>query len=107
RPLRSFDVQPFRPHPDAQLIGPGLRRAALPRSRRQHRLPRRRAGDGRGARAVAADELGLDRAGGVAASSGGWLLIAAGVVAILEAFGRFVAEGVGTPAPLAPTERLV
>ena len=37
----------------------------------------------------------------------GWLLIAAGVVAVLEAFGRFVAEGVGTPAPVAPTERLV
>jgi protein-S-isoprenylcysteine O-methyltransferase Ste14 len=37
----------------------------------------------------------------------GALLVAAGVVVLLEAFVRFVLEGLGTPAPLAPTERLV
>jgi protein-S-isoprenylcysteine O-methyltransferase Ste14 len=37
----------------------------------------------------------------------GVLLLAAGVAVLLEAFARFVVEGVGTPAPVAPTERLV
>lgn len=37
----------------------------------------------------------------------GWLAIAAGAAVLLEAFGRFVVEGIGTPAPAAPTERLV
>jgi protein-S-isoprenylcysteine O-methyltransferase Ste14 len=37
----------------------------------------------------------------------GWLLIAAGAAVVLAAFARFVVEGVGTPAPVAPTERLV
>jgi protein-S-isoprenylcysteine O-methyltransferase Ste14 len=37
----------------------------------------------------------------------GALLIAAGVAVILTAFARFVLEGVGTPAPVAPTEKLV
>src|SRR4051794_30022062 len=37
----------------------------------------------------------------------GWLLIAAGLAALLESFARFVSEGRGTPAPVAPTERLV
>ena len=37
----------------------------------------------------------------------GALLLAAGVAVLLEAFGRFVVEGLGTPAPVAPTERLV
>ena len=37
----------------------------------------------------------------------GWILIAAGVVALLHAFARFVVEGIGTPAPVAPTENLV
>ncbi len=37
----------------------------------------------------------------------GVALIAAGVVVLLSAFVRFVAEGVGTPAPVAPPERLV
>jgi protein-S-isoprenylcysteine O-methyltransferase Ste14 len=37
----------------------------------------------------------------------GAALIAAGVAVLLHAFGRFVFEGIGTPAPLAPTERLV
>jgi len=39
--------------------------------------------------------------------SPGILLIALGVGFLLHAFARFVIEGVGTPAPVAPTERLV
>ena len=34
-------------------------------------------------------------------------LVAIGASVLLHAFGRFVAEGRGTPAPVAPTERLV
>ena len=34
-------------------------------------------------------------------------LIAAGVVALVHAFVRFVQEGIGTPAPIAPTRYLV
>jgi protein-S-isoprenylcysteine O-methyltransferase Ste14 len=37
----------------------------------------------------------------------GAILIAAGAVVLIHAFARFVAEGVGTPAPVAPTEHLV
>jgi protein-S-isoprenylcysteine O-methyltransferase Ste14 len=37
----------------------------------------------------------------------GALLIAVGAVALLHAFLRFVVEGLGTPAPVAPTQRLV
>ena len=37
----------------------------------------------------------------------GLILIAAGVGVLLHAFARFVVEGLGTPAPVAPTERLV
>src|SRR5437764_1603862 len=37
----------------------------------------------------------------------GALLIAAGLVVLVQAFARFVVEGVGTPAPVAPTEHLV
>ena len=37
----------------------------------------------------------------------GALLLVAGVVVLLQAFARFVTEGIGTPAPVAPTERLV
>jgi protein-S-isoprenylcysteine O-methyltransferase Ste14 len=37
----------------------------------------------------------------------GIALIVAGTVALLEAFARFVVEGLGTPAPVAPTEHLV
>jgi protein-S-isoprenylcysteine O-methyltransferase Ste14 len=37
----------------------------------------------------------------------GWIAVAAGTAVLLEAFGRFVVEGIGTPAPVAPTERLV
>ena len=37
----------------------------------------------------------------------GAVLLGAGVVVLVHAFGRFVVESVGTPAPVAPTERLV
>ena len=37
----------------------------------------------------------------------GVVLIAAGVGVLLHAFLRFVVEGVGTPAPIAPTQQLV
>jgi protein-S-isoprenylcysteine O-methyltransferase Ste14 len=37
----------------------------------------------------------------------GALLIVAGVVVLLDAFARFVVEGFGTPAPVAPPQRLV
>jgi len=37
----------------------------------------------------------------------GVVLIAAGAVVLVQAFMRFVVEGVGTPAPIAPTQKLV
>jgi protein-S-isoprenylcysteine O-methyltransferase Ste14 len=37
----------------------------------------------------------------------GLTLLVGGVVVLLHAFVRFVVEGLGTPAPIAPTERLV
>jgi protein-S-isoprenylcysteine O-methyltransferase Ste14 len=37
----------------------------------------------------------------------GVILISVGVAVLLEAFGRFVVEGLGTPAPVAPTQHLV
>jgi protein-S-isoprenylcysteine O-methyltransferase Ste14 len=37
----------------------------------------------------------------------GVVLIAAGTVVLVHAFVRFVVEGLGTPAPIAPTRRLV
>jgi protein-S-isoprenylcysteine O-methyltransferase Ste14 len=37
----------------------------------------------------------------------GAVLIIAGAAVLLHAFARFVVEGIGTPAPIAPTERLV
>jgi protein-S-isoprenylcysteine O-methyltransferase Ste14 len=37
----------------------------------------------------------------------GGLMIGAGLAVLLEAFARFALEGIGTPAPVAPTERLV
>jgi protein-S-isoprenylcysteine O-methyltransferase Ste14 len=37
----------------------------------------------------------------------GWALILVGAAVLIEAFARFVLEGVGTPAPPAPTEKLV
>jgi len=37
----------------------------------------------------------------------GLILLAGGAIVLLQSFVRFVAEGRGTPAPVAPTERLV
>lgn len=37
----------------------------------------------------------------------GVMLVVAGMAVLVHAFTRFVLEGVGTPAPVAPTERLV
>ena len=37
----------------------------------------------------------------------GALMILAGLAVLLEAFARFAVEGIGTPAPVAPTEQLV
>ena len=37
----------------------------------------------------------------------GIVLLSGGVIVLLHAFVRFVVEGVGTPAPVAPTRRLV
>ena len=44
---------------------------------------------------------------GVAARIAGVCLIVAGTAALLSAFVRFAIDGIGTPAPTAPTERLV
>ena len=35
------------------------------------------------------------------------MLLVLGVAGLVQAFARFVVEGLGTPSPLAPTERLV
>jgi protein-S-isoprenylcysteine O-methyltransferase Ste14 len=37
----------------------------------------------------------------------GGVLVAAGAIVVVECFARFALEGLGTPAPLAPTEHLV
>ena len=37
----------------------------------------------------------------------GVALIAAGAIALIYSFSRFVTEGIGTPAPVAPTDQLV
>jgi protein-S-isoprenylcysteine O-methyltransferase Ste14 len=37
----------------------------------------------------------------------GLLLVVAGAIVLVDAFVRFVVEGIGTPAPVAPTQRLV
>jgi protein-S-isoprenylcysteine O-methyltransferase Ste14 len=37
----------------------------------------------------------------------GGILVVAGVAVLLHAFARFVIEGIGTPAPVAPTRKLV
>jgi protein-S-isoprenylcysteine O-methyltransferase Ste14 len=43
----------------------------------------------------------------LAVRAAGGVLIAVGVAFLLHAFARFVVEGLGTPAPVAPTARLV
>lgn len=51
--------------------------------------------------------LGQPLAGWAPLRVAGALLVLAGVGVLLHAFVRFVVEGLGTPAPVAPTERLV
>jgi protein-S-isoprenylcysteine O-methyltransferase Ste14 len=45
--------------------------------------------------------------GGPVACAFGVVLLVIGILALVSAFGRFVLEGRGTPAPVAPTEHLV
>ncbi len=49
----------------------------------------------------------VDHAWPAAVRFAGAVLVSAGVLVLVHAFVRFVVEGVGTPAPVAPTERLV
>jgi protein-S-isoprenylcysteine O-methyltransferase Ste14 len=44
---------------------------------------------------------------GVVLRTVGWALVVCGGAVLVQAFARFVVEGAGTPAPVAPTERLV
>lgn len=45
---------------------------------------------------------------GIEASRGfGWVLASAGTAVVVECFARFALEGLGTPAPIAPTRDLV
>jgi protein-S-isoprenylcysteine O-methyltransferase Ste14 len=37
----------------------------------------------------------------------GWIVLSMGVAVVVESFARFAIEGIGTPAPAAPTEKLV
>ena len=37
----------------------------------------------------------------------GLILLGSGIIMLVQAFARFAIEGLGTPAPIAPTERLV
>ena len=50
---------------------------------------------------------GYDGTGGRAAVTLGSLLVAGGLAALVACFVRFVREGRGTPAPMAPTRELV
>ena len=53
------------------------------------------------------DGYGLSLSSSAAVTGAGWVLILAGLAVLLHCFARFVLEGAGTPAPIAPTERLV
>jgi protein-S-isoprenylcysteine O-methyltransferase Ste14 len=44
---------------------------------------------------------------GACGRAAGLLIAAAGTLALADSFGRFVLDGRGAPAPVAPTERLV
>jgi protein-S-isoprenylcysteine O-methyltransferase Ste14 len=43
----------------------------------------------------------------VPVSAAGWVLLVCATALLLHAFVRFVVQGLGTPAPVAPTEKLV
>jgi protein-S-isoprenylcysteine O-methyltransferase Ste14 len=49
----------------------------------------------------------VDRALWLPVRLAGGVILASSVGVLLHAFARFVVEGIGTPAPVAPTERLV
>ena len=53
------------------------------------------------------DGYGLPLSSSAAVTGAGWVPILAGLAVLLHCFARFVLEGAGTPAPIAPTERLV
>ena len=57
--------------------------------------------------ALAPHGLGVCTTSGFALRVLGALVAAAGAAVLLHAFARFVLEGIGTPAPVAPPERLV
>jgi protein-S-isoprenylcysteine O-methyltransferase Ste14 len=61
------------------------------------------------ARLVPYHLTGWEREGAVRthATVAGWLLVAGGLAALLPSFARFALQGLGTPAPVAPTEHLV
>ena len=94
-------------HPPTLRAGVRSGRAQARGSGRQRGVPPRRARRRRRPRAVAADRLGLDGPAGDRRvprrrpDRGGRRRCS------LHAFARFVLEGGGTPAPVAPTERLV
>ena len=52
---------------------------------------------------------GWERDGDVSALAtvAGWMLVGGGLAALLPSFARFALQGLGTPAPVAPTEHLV
>lgn len=50
---------------------------------------------------------GWDGSAGVPLRLVGWVLVAAGGAVLLAAFARFALQGLGTPAPIAPTRHLV
>jgi protein-S-isoprenylcysteine O-methyltransferase Ste14 len=52
-------------------------------------------------------ETGQPMARWAAVRAGGVLLIVIGIAVLLQAFARFAVDGLGTPAPVAPTEQLV
>lgn len=56
---------------------------------------------------IGASQSGLQWQGNWASNTAGWTCIALGSVGLLDSFVRFVNDGRGTPAPIAPTEVLV
>ena len=56
---------------------------------------------------IVASDSGQQWDGHWASTTVGWMCIALGSVGLLDSFVRFVTDGRGTPAPIAPTEVLV
>ncbi|MCR5879916.1 isoprenylcysteine carboxylmethyltransferase family protein [Phenylobacterium sp. J367] len=57
--------------------------------------------------AIAGGEMGPPFLGTEATRWLGWVMVAAGAAVVVEAQARFVWQGFGTPAPIAPPSRLV